>query len=221
LQAIGFAPIPNASRLARVQVPAGLERGVARLSDFLLIVRNARRIVTKRRHILIIFDEVTTLLAMNERIDEIDRKILDILAADGRTPAVQIAEQVGLSRPAVAQRLERLERDRILLGTAAVVDPEALGLGITAFIAAQHSTPLDAKARRAFDELMDRSEILEIHTVAGDDCYLIKVRTGSISSLNDLVSSLAKPPLSLSTRTTIVMQTHCEKIGGITLGEKS
>jgi Lrp/AsnC family leucine-responsive transcriptional regulator len=158
---------------------------------------------------------------VNERIDDIDRKILAILATDGRTPAAQIAEQVGLSRPAVALRLERLERDGILLGTSAVVDPEALGLGITAFIAAQLSTPLDAKGRRAFEELMDRAEILEVHTVAGDDCYLMKVRTGSIASLNELVSSLAKAPLSLSTRTTIVMQTHCEKTGGIVRGRRS
>lgn len=158
---------------------------------------------------------------MNERIDDTDRKILDILAADGRVPVAQIAERVGLSRPTVAERLERLERDGVLLGTVAVIDPEAVGLGITAFIAAQLSTPLDAKGRRAFAELMDRSEILEIHTVAGDDCYLMKVRTGSISSLNDLVSSLAKSPLSLSTRTTIVMQTHCEKTGGVVRGRRS
>jgi len=157
---------------------------------------------------------------MDERIDEIDRKILDILASDGRAPAAQIAEQVGLSRPAVAERLERLERDGILLGTVGVIDPDALGLGITAFIAAQLPTPLDAKGRRAFGELMDRDEILEIHTVAGDDCYLMKVRTGSIASLNELVSSLAKPPLSLSTRTTIVMQTHCEKTGRVVRGRR-
>ena len=61
--------------------------------------------------------------------------------------------------------------------------------------------------------------MLEAHTVAGDDCYLIKVRTGSIASLNDLVSRLTAPPLGLSTRTTIVMRTHCEKIGGVVLGE--
>ncbi len=158
---------------------------------------------------------------MDERIDEIDRHILDILASDGRVPASQIAERVGLSRPAVAERIERLERDGILLGTVGVIDPEALGLGITAFIAAQLPTPLDTKGSRAFRELMDRSEVLEIHTVAGNDCYLIKVRTGSIASLNELVSSLAKPPLSLSTRTTIVMQTHCEKTGGIVRGRKS
>ena len=66
---------------------------------------------------------------------------------------------------------------------------------------------------------MRSEEVLEAHTVAGDDCYLIKVRTDSIASLNALVSRLGAPPLSLDTRTTIVMQTHCEKVGGITLGE--
>ena len=67
---------------------------------------------------------------------------------------------------------------------------------------------------------MKTDEVLESHTVAGDDCYFIKVRTDSIASLNALVSKLGAPPLSLNTRTTIVMQTHCEKIGGITLGEE-
>ena len=56
--------------------------------------------------------------------------------------------------------------------------------------------------------------------MAGDDCFFIKVRTDSIQTLNELVSKLTAPPLSLATRTTIVMKTHCEKVGGITLGEK-
>jgi Lrp/AsnC family leucine-responsive transcriptional regulator len=68
-------------------------------------------------------------------------------------------------------------------------------------------------------DIIDGDEVLEMHTVAGDDCYLLKVRTDSIASLNTLVGRLKEPPLSLSTRTTIVMQTHCEKVGGIDLGE--
>jgi hypothetical protein len=63
---------------------------------------------------------------------------------------------------------------------------------------------------------MQRDEVLEVHTVAGDDCYLIKVRAESIGALNLLVQQLTA--LSLSTRTTIVMETHCEKVGGIDLG---
>ena len=64
---------------------------------------------------------------------------------------------------------------------------------------------------------MKSDEVVEAHTVAGDDCFLIKVRTSSIASLNTLVSKLTA--LSLSTRTTIVMKTHFEKIGGVILGE--
>ena len=67
---------------------------------------------------------------------------------------------------------------------------------------------------------MKSDEVLEVHTVAGDDCFLIKVRTDSITSLNTLVQKLTVPPLGLITRTTIVMETHCEKVGGITLGEE-
>ena len=89
----------------------------------------------------------------------------------------------------------------------------------TAFIAARGSVHLAPKALKMFRDIMALDEVLETHTVAGDDCYLIKVRTDSITSLNTLVGKLKEPPLSLSTRTTIVMQTHCEKVGGIILGE--
>jgi Lrp/AsnC family transcriptional regulator, leucine-responsive regulatory protein len=66
---------------------------------------------------------------------------------------------------------------------------------------------------------MQSDEVVEAHTIAGDDCYLIKVRTRSIAELNKLVTKLTAPPLSLHTRTTIVMKTHFEKLGGVTLGE--
>ncbi len=156
---------------------------------------------------------------MAVEVDELDLRIVDALLRDGRTPAAQIAEQIGLSRPAVADRIEKLERQGVIRGTTAVVQPRALGREVTAFIAARTPT-LSAAAWKRFRELMAGDEILEVHTVAGDDCYLIKVRTDSIGSLNAIVTKLTSPPLSLTTRTTIVMQTHCEKVGGITLGEE-
>ena len=158
---------------------------------------------------------------MSVDLDDLDLRILTLLLRDGRTPASQLAEQIGLSRPAVADRIEKLERQGVIRGTTVVVDHQALGKRITAFVAARGgSAKNDAKARKAFESLMKSEEVVEAHTVAGDDCYLIKVRTDSIASLNALVSSLGAPPLSLATRTTIVMQTHCEKVGGITLGEE-
>lgn len=150
-------------------------------------------------------------------LDQTDWKILRLLLQDGRTPAAQIAEQVGLSRPAVAERIQKLEQEGVLRGTTAVVDPLALGREVTAFILARELKPMDAKGERAFRNLVGREEILEAHSVAGDDCYLLKVRTDSIGSLSAIISQMSNPPLWLQTRTTIVMATHCEKVGGIAL----
>src|SRR3954469_14365846 len=114
---------------------------------------------------------------MSVDLDEQDLQILTRLLRDGRAPASQIAEQVGLSRPAVADRIEKLERQRIIRGTTVVVDYQALGRRITAFVSARGGTSrTDPKARKAFDALMKSDEVVEAHTVAGDDCYLIKVR---------------------------------------------
>lgn len=150
-------------------------------------------------------------------LDELDRSILELLLRDGRTPTAQIAEQVGLSRPAVADRLEKLERQGVVRGTTVVIDPRALGQSVTAFISARGPN-LSASAEKKFRELMRREEVLEAHTVAGDDCYLLKVRAESIGALNTLVQELSAAPLALATKTTIVMETHCEKVGGIDLG---
>jgi len=164
-------------------------------------------------------------------VDEQDLRIVGLLLKDGRAPAAQIAEQIGLSRPAVADRIAKLEQMGVIRGTTVVVDPTALGREITAFIAARGGCSLSdhgqslgrssPESSKAFRDLMAEDEVLEVHIVAGEDCYFIKVRTDSIASLNDLVNRLTSPPLSLATRTTIVMETYCEKVGGITLGDKA
>ena len=154
---------------------------------------------------------------MAVELDELDLRIVHLLLKDARTPAAQIAEQIGLSRPAVADRLDKLERQGVIRGTTAVVDPTAIGRAVTAFISAR-GAHLAGTQWKKFRELMQRDEVLEVHTVAGDDCFLLKVRAESIGALNTLVQQLTEPPLSLATRTTIVMETHCEKVGGIDLG---
>ena len=153
-------------------------------------------------------------------LDTTDLAILKLLLRDGRAPASQIAEQVGLSRPAVADRIEKLERQGAIRGTTVVIDPQAVGQRITAFVAAR-GPKMGAKAWVAFRKLMEQDEILEVHSVAGEDCFLIKMRTDSIASLNTLVHQLSDAPMSLATRTTIVLETYCEKVGGIALVERS
>jgi Lrp/AsnC family leucine-responsive transcriptional regulator len=152
-----------------------------------------------------------------DELDAIDRQILGILAGDGRAAASRLAEQIGISRPAISERMDKLERNGVIRGTTVIVDPAALGKNVTAFVSARQSGSFDAKGARAFRDLLRSDDILEVHSVAGEDCYFMKVRTESISSLNDLISKLTAAPLNLSTRTTIVMETHLEKVGGITL----
>src|SRR5256885_5114078 len=153
---------------------------------------------------------------MAVELDDLDRGILELLLRDARTPASQIADQVGLSRPAVAERMEKLERSGILRGTTAVVDPKLIGREVTAFVAARGPT-FDPKQWKQFRHLMrSDDEILEVHTVAGEDCFYIKVRTDSIASLEVLVNKLTHAPFHLATRTTIVMKTPCEKLVGLT-----
>jgi Lrp/AsnC family transcriptional regulator, leucine-responsive regulatory protein len=154
-------------------------------------------------------------------LDDVDLQILTFLLRHGRAPAQQVAKRIGLSRPAVAERIAKLEREGVIRGHTVVVAPSALGHRVTAFIAARGQPQLPPKAQKAFQTLMKSDEIVEAHSVAGDDCYFIKVRTDSIASLNALVTRLSAPPLSLATRTTIVMQTYCEKVGGVDLGEDS
>lgn len=157
---------------------------------------------------------------MAVELDELDLRIVALLLRDGRTPTAQIAEQIGLSRPAVSDRLDKLERQGVIRGTTAVIDPAKVGKSITAFVSARGAT-LSTTGWKKFRELMQDDGIQEVHTVAGEDCYLVKVRADSIAGLNTLVQQLSTPPISLSTRTTIVMETHCEKVGGIDLGMKT
>jgi len=155
---------------------------------------------------------------VNGRIDDIDAQILAILEEDGRTPAARISEKVGLSRPAVAERISKLEAAGVILGVTAVVDPARRGLDVTAFVSARASDEPTGKRRKALEAFVRRDEVEEAHKVAGEDCYLFKVRTSSIETLNDLVTTLASDPLNLSTRTTIVMDTYCEKSGRVARG---
>jgi len=154
-------------------------------------------------------------------LDPVDLRILALLLEDGRASATVIADKVGLSRPAVADRIEKLERHGVIRGYTVVADPKSVGKGVTAFVAARKAEGLDAKARKAFVQLMASEQILEAHSVAGEDCYLLKVRTDDINSLSSVLNHLTTPPLSFTTRTTIVLETHCEKVGGINLGERS
>src|SRR5256714_10320098 len=96
---------------------------------------------------------------MAVELDDLDRGILALLLRDARTPVSQIADQIGLSRPAVAERMEKLERLGVIRGTTAVVDPAILGREVTALLAARGPT-LEAKQWKRFHDLMRSDDVI-------------------------------------------------------------
>lgn len=137
-------------------------------------------------------------------MDEVDTEIVDLLQADARLTQAQIAKKVGLSQPSVADRIRKLEEQRIITGYTARVDPRRLGKDITAFIGVgiEHPKYFEVFARK----VMGLEEVLECHRVAGQDSYLLKVRTENTGTLDRLLTEeLRTLPGVTRTQTTIVL----------------
>ncbi|GAA1785962.1 MAG: Lrp/AsnC family transcriptional regulator [Actinobacteria bacterium] len=140
-------------------------------------------------------------------MEDVDRKLVELLRQDGRMSFTDLGKAVGLSTSAVHQRVRRLEEREVLLGYAARVAHDQLGAPLTAFVAI---TPFDASAP---DDIPDRlrglPEIEACHSVAGEANYLLKVRVGTPGELEELISRI-RSAASVSTRTTIVLSTPWE-----------
>ncbi|MDK9700296.1 MAG: Lrp/AsnC family transcriptional regulator [bacterium] len=118
-------------------------------------------------------------------MDAIDLKIIEILQQNGRATQSEIAPLVGLSQPAVADRIRKLEERGIIVGYAAIVDAAKLGKDITAFVSVGIEHP---RFFEAFGEQMrSLPEILECYRVAGPESYLLKVKTDNTKSLDKLL----------------------------------
>ncbi|HLJ99762.1 MAG TPA: Lrp/AsnC family transcriptional regulator [Streptosporangiaceae bacterium] len=140
-------------------------------------------------------------------MEEIDRKIVLLLARNGRMSFTELARQAGLSVSAVHQRVRRLEQDGVIRGYAAVFDPQVIGLPLTAFVSIK---PFDASAP---DDLPARLESLSAiegcYSVAGEENYILKVRVASPAVLEDLLQQI-RTMAGVSTRTTVVLSTPFE-----------
>jgi Lrp/AsnC family leucine-responsive transcriptional regulator len=137
-------------------------------------------------------------------VEEIDRAIVAALIEDGRLSYTDLAEKVGLSVSAVHQRVRRLEQRGVIQGYGARVDPQSLGLPLTAFIAIR---PLDPAAPDDAPEHL--REIESCYSVAGDDFYLLKVRVASPVELERLLQQV-RSAANVTTRTTVVLSTPYE-----------
>lgn len=135
-------------------------------------------------------------------LDERDLAIIAALQDDARATYADVGKRVGLSASAVHERVRKLEHHGVIRGYRAVVDPEAIGLFVTALIAA---TPLDPQQP---DDLPVRvrefPEVEDCYSVAGEANYVLKVRTRTTSELEDLIRRL-REKASVATNTTIAL----------------
>jgi Lrp/AsnC family leucine-responsive transcriptional regulator len=140
-------------------------------------------------------------------VEEIDRQILQLLTAEGRMSFTDLGKETGLSTSAVHQRVRRLEQRGVIKGYAAVVNAEAVGLPLTAFVSV---TPLDPAAQDDVPErLADVPEIEACHSVAGEENYILKVRVATPGALEVLLTRI-RTEVNISTRTTVVLSTPFE-----------
>jgi Lrp/AsnC family leucine-responsive transcriptional regulator len=137
-------------------------------------------------------------------MDPTDVRILDLLQENGRATQLELAKAVGLSQPAVAERIRKLEERGVITGYAARVDATKLGVDITAFIGVgiEHPKFFDGFAKK----VKGLEEVLEAHRVVGDDSYVLKVKTRNTRTLDKLlVEVLRTIPGVTRTHTTIVL----------------
>lgn len=139
-------------------------------------------------------------------IDDIDLKILNILQQNARTSNAEIARQVEMAPSAVLERIRRLEARGVIQGYEVRINPEAVGQNLLAFVFVR-SADFDSDLKTA-RMLAAIPEVLEAHHIAGDDCYLLKVRTRDAKALGHLLRERIGASGSVqNSRTTIVLET--------------
>jgi Lrp/AsnC family leucine-responsive transcriptional regulator len=145
-------------------------------------------------------------------LDRIDRQILRLLREDGRMSHAAIAKEVRLSGPAIHERVRKLEERGVISGYTAVLDPEAIDRCHAAFALVTLSEGSEfAEDDPIIDTICSEPDVLEFHRVAGEDCYLIKIRTATNKDLEELLRRIRSIRGVARSRTTIVLSTELER----------
>jgi Lrp/AsnC family transcriptional regulator, leucine-responsive regulatory protein len=143
-------------------------------------------------------------------LDDTDIRILALLQEDCRTPLARLGEQVGLSAPAVLERIKKLEAAGVVTGYHAIVDGRKVGLDVTAFIGVITSDP---ESIDQFEQQVTALEhVLECHHVTGAFTFLLKVKTANTSTLEHLITQIRSIDGVARTETLIVLSTHTERV---------
>ncbi|MEM7597825.1 MAG: Lrp/AsnC family transcriptional regulator [Pseudomonadota bacterium] len=143
-------------------------------------------------------------------IDSKDKEILSLLLGDASLSKADIARRVGLAPSAISDRVRRLEADGVIQGYEVRLNPHALGKSLLAFVFVT-----DAKPSLGFDTAAALSGVTgleELHKIAGDDCYLLKIRASGTDELNEIIETQINPVQSVTrVRTTIVLNAVAER----------
>lgn len=143
-------------------------------------------------------------------MDAVDYQLVELLQRDGRATQLELSRSVGLSQPAVAERIRKLEERGIITGYSARVDASKLGKDITAFIGVsiEHPKYFEGFAKK----VLALPDVLECHRVAGQDSYILKVKTANTRSLDQLLVETLRTIAGVTrTHTTIVLSSIKEE----------
>jgi Lrp/AsnC family transcriptional regulator, leucine-responsive regulatory protein len=143
-------------------------------------------------------------------LDNIDLRILQLMQENARIPNVDMAKQLEMAPSAVLERVKKLEQKQVILQYTTSVNPAAVGQKLLAFIFIRTSDGFGSGITGA--SLARIEEVQEVHNIAGEDCYLVKVRAADSAALMTLMrTKFAKIPTIQSTKTTIVLETVKEE----------
>jgi Lrp/AsnC family transcriptional regulator, leucine-responsive regulatory protein len=141
-------------------------------------------------------------------LDAFDRKILSVLVRDANVSYADLGQRIGLSAPAVHERVKRMRRTGVIRQTSVLLDPVAIGKPLLAFV------HVDVRGWCNTPELLaiaDLPEVEEVHTVAGDTGMLLKVRTENSHALEGLLAHIYDVPGVVTTRSYIVLSAYMER----------
>jgi Lrp/AsnC family leucine-responsive transcriptional regulator len=139
-------------------------------------------------------------------IDDIDRKLLNILQEYARISNAELARRVGMAPSGILERVKKLEERGLIRGYQARLDSKKLGSGLVAFAFVKSDERVGGI--ESAESLAAIPEVQEVHHIAGEDCYLIKIRVADVEALGKLLrEKVGVIPAIRSTRTTIVMET--------------
>jgi Lrp/AsnC family transcriptional regulator, leucine-responsive regulatory protein len=127
-------------------------------------------------------------MAANRSPDDVDAALLRELQEDGRLSLAELGRRVGLSSPAVADRLERLEDARVITGYHAEVDPRALGYALAVILRIR---PAPRELKKVAEVARGTPEVVECHRITGDDCYLMKAHVRDVEHMEEVIDRFA------------------------------